>query len=133
MLLDTHAFLWWIASPDHPKLSSKAKEAIADERNDIILSVVSGWEIAIKASLGKLEVPGLELPEDLERFVSEQAAENDFDILTVRLDHAMRVHQLPYYHKDLFDRLLIAQALLEGVPVLSKDSEFSSYPVDIIW
>lgn len=133
MLLDTHAFLWWIADPDHPRLSSTAKEAIADERNDIIFSVASGWELAIKASLGRLEVPELEIPKDFGRFIAEQAVENDFEVLSVSLDHAMGVYQLPLHHRDPFDRLLIAQALAEGLPLLSKDSELSSYPVNVIW
>lgn len=133
MLLDTHAFLWWIADPDHAKLSSTAKDAIADEQNDIIFSVASGWELAIKASLGRLEVPELKIPKDFGQFIVEQAAENDFEVLSVSLDHAMGVYELPHHHRDPFDRLLIAQALAEGIPLLSKDSEFSSYSVDVIW
>ncbi len=128
MLLDTHAFLWWIADPDHAKLSSTAKDAIADEQNDIIFSVASGWELAIKASLGRLEVPELKIPKDFGQFIVEQAAENDFEVLSVSLDHAMGVYELPYHHRDPFDRLLIAQALAEGIPLLSKDSEFPLTP-----
>lgn len=74
MLLNTHAFLWWIADPDHPRLSSTAKEAIANGQNDIIFSVASGWELAMKASLGRLEVPELKIPKDFGRFERLQGA-----------------------------------------------------------
>lgn len=133
MLLDTHAFLWWIADTDHPKLSPVAKEAIADGRNNIMFSVASGWELAIKASLGRLEVPELKVPKDFGRFITEQAANNDFQVLSISLNHAVGVYQLPHYHGDPFDRLLIAQAIAENIPILSKDSEFASYPVDVLW
>lgn len=133
MLLDTHAFLRWISDPDHPSLSCTAKEAIADGRNNITFSVASGWELAIKASLGRLEVPGLEVPEDFGQFIAQQASENDFEVLSITLDHAMGVYQLPHHHRDPFARLLIAQALTEDIPLLSKDSEFSSYAVEVIW
>ena len=133
VLLDTHAFLWWIADPDHPRLSSTAKEAIADGQNDIIFSVASVWELAVKASLGRLEVPELKIPKDFGRFIAEQAAANDFEVLSISLDHAMGVYQLPHHHGDPFDRLLIGPGSGGGHTLLSKDSEFSSYSVDVIW
>lgn len=133
MLLDTHAFLWWIADTNHPNLSPTAKETIADGQNNIVLSVASGWELAIKASLGRLEVPELTVPKDFGRFITEQATSNDFQILSISLDHAMGVYQLPHHHGDPFDRLLIAQAITENIPILSKDPEFSSYPIDVLW
>lgn len=87
----------------------------------------------MKASLGRLEVPELKIPKAFGRFITEQAAENDFEVLSVSLDHAMGVYELPHHHKDPFDRLLIAQALAEGMPLLSRDSEFSSNSADVIW
>ncbi len=126
MLLDTHAFLWWIA--DDARLSDRAREVIADGRNDVLFSAASGWEIAIKAGLGKLEVP-----EDLEAFVDEQLSKNAFRALPVRLSHALRVRSLPDHHRDPFDRLLVAQSVLEGLPILSADPQVALYPVEVVW
>ncbi len=126
VLLDTHAFLWWIA--DSAELSEGAREAISDEDNGPIFSVVSGWEIAIKARLGKLE-----LPDAPEKFLSEQIFRNDLEVLPIYLRHALRVYDLPDHHQDPFDRLLVAQAILEGVPILSADPEIVRYPVQTIW
>lgn len=130
-LLDTHAFLWWIA--DAPGLSDRAREVLADDRNELLFSVASAWEIAIKVSLGKLEIPEVEVPEDLEQFVTNQVSENAFEVLPVSLKHALGVYSLPQHHKDPFDRLLIAQALAEGIPLLSRDPAFSSYPIKVVW
>lgn len=126
-LLDTHVFLWW--GSNDPKLSKRVREILADERNELLFSAASGWEIAIKASLGKLD----NVPEDLVGFVSEQISENAFEVLPVHLDHVLGVHALPQHHKDPFDRLLIAQAVAEGVPLLSGDTEFASYFIEVIW
>ncbi len=126
VLLDTHTFLWWIS--DSPKLSDVAREAIADERTQPIFSVVSGWEITIKAGVGKLEIPG-----SPGRFLSEQLSRNDVEILPIYLRHALRVYDLPDHHKDPFDRLLVAQAVLEKLPILSADPEISRYPVETVW
>ena len=126
VLLDTHAFLWWIS--DSPKLSDGAREVIEDGRNEPIFSAVSGWEIAIKAGVGKLE-----LPDAPEQFVREQLSQNDLAVLPVHLRHALGVYGLPDHHHDPFDRLLISQALLEGIPILSADPGISRYPVQTIW
>jgi len=126
VLLDTHTFLWWIA--DSPQLSDVARDAIADERTQPIFSVVSGWEIAIKAGVGKLEIP-----DSPEKFLSEQLSRNDVEILPIYLRHALRVYDLPDHHKDPFDRLLVAQAVLEKLPILSADPEISRYPVETVW
>ena len=126
MLLDTHAFLWWVS--DSPKLSELARETIADERNEPIFSVVSGWEIAIKVGVGKLE-----LPDPPEKFVTGQLSRNDMEVLPLHLGHALRVHALPDHHRDPFDRLLVAQAIVEGIPLLSADPQIDLYPVNIIW
>jgi len=126
VLLDTHAFLWWIS--DSPKLSDVARDAIADERTRPIFSVVSGWEITIKAGVGKLEIPV-----SPEKFLYEQLSRNDFEILPISLRHALHVCELADHHQDPFDRLLVAQAEVEGLPLLSTDPEISRYPVEVIW
>ncbi len=126
VLLDTHAFLWWIE--DAPRLSGRAREAIADEGNEILFSVVSAWEIVVKVGVGKLA-----LDEAPERIIPEQIGRNDMEILPIKLDHALRVHELPNHHKDPFDRLLVAQALDEGIPIISVDPEVARYPVEVVW
>ncbi|MCL6639359.1 MAG: type II toxin-antitoxin system VapC family toxin [Firmicutes bacterium] len=125
-LLDTHTFLWWIT--DDARLPARVREIIADEENDLFLSSASGWEISIKARLGKLE-----LPSDLVSFVVEQMAENAIDPLPVEINHALYVYNLPAYHRDPFDRILIAQARLENMPILTSDQQIGRYPVKVIW
>jgi PIN domain nuclease of toxin-antitoxin system len=125
-LLDTHAFLWWIA--DDARLSEKAREIILDGRNELLFSAASGWELSIKAGLGKLE-----LTEDLERFVADQISRNAFQVLPIYLSHALYVRKLPHYHRDPFDRLLISQAVLEEMPLLSADPQISRYSIEVVW
>ncbi len=125
-LLDTHTFLWWIA--DDPRLSRSVSKIISEGINEIYLSVASCWEMAIKAKLGKLEVPG-----DLERFIPEQMLTNAIESLPIRMSHALHVHKLPAHHRDPFDRLLIAQAQLENLPILTSDHQIARYSVEIIW
>lgn len=126
LLLDTHAFLWWIT--DDPRLSEKAREIMGDGKNQLFLSVASGWEIAIKAKLGKLKVS-----DDLEHFIPEQVALNAIENLPILLSHVLHVYALPDYHRDPFDRLLISQAQLEELPILTADSQISQYPVEVVW
>jgi PIN domain nuclease of toxin-antitoxin system len=126
VLLDTHAFLWWI--DNNPKLSSCASGIISDAGNAIFLSAVSGWEIAIKARLGKLMLPG-----DLERFIADQLAANAFSGLPIQLSHALHVYTLPAIHRDSFDRILVAQSQLEDMPILTADLQIARYPVEVIW
>ena len=126
VLLDTHVFLWWIT--DDPRLSPLAREIIADGTNRIYFSAASGWEIAIKAKLGRLKLPG-----NPERFVPEQLKLNAIEALPVQLSHALHVHKLPDHHRDPFDRLLIAQAQLEKMPILTADPQISRYSVEVIW
>ncbi len=125
-LLDTHAFLWWIA--DDSRLSKKAREIIADGHNELFLSAASGWEMAIKARLGKLQ-----LSDSLERFVPEQLIINGIEGLPVQMRHTLHVQILPDYHRDPFDRLLVAQAQLEGLPILTRDPYIARYQVKTIW
>lgn len=125
-MLDTHAFLWWVA--DKPDLSAGAREFIASEHHEPIFSVVSAWEIAIKVGVGKLEVPG-----SPEKFVTDQLARNVFEVLPIHLRHALHVYDLPDHHRDPFDRLLVAQATAENLAVLTADPLVARYPIQTIW
>ncbi|WP_456476820.1 type II toxin-antitoxin system VapC family toxin [Oceanithermus sp.] len=126
LLLDTHAFLWWIS--DDPRLSPAAHEAIADGASEVFLSAVSVWEMVIKMGLGRLE-----LPEDLESFLARQLQVNGFRPLAMTLPHALAVRHLPDVHKDPFDRLLVAQAQHEELVLVSGDAAVRRYPVSVIW
>lgn len=126
LLLDTCAFLWWCA--DAEELSPAARAAIADAGNECFLSLASCWEMAIKASLGKLA-----LAQSIERFVPEQLAANDFQLLDIRLRHIGRLEGLPFHHRDPFDRLLVAQAQAEGLTLVSADPSLAAYDVVRIW
>jgi PIN domain nuclease of toxin-antitoxin system len=126
LLLDTHAFLWFVGADN--RLSGKAASAMKDEANAILLSVASVWEMAIKAGLGKLR-----LPQAVEAFVPQQMQINTIGQLAIDFRHAARVEGLPPLHTDPFDRLLIAQALTEGLPIVSADPAFDAYGVQRIW
>jgi len=125
-LLDTHAFLWWITND--PRLSKKVREIISDGENELFLSVASGWEMAIKAGLGRLQ-----LPPNLEHFILEQMALNAIESLPVQMSHALHVYKLPAHHRDPFDRMLIAQAQLQNLPILTVDPQIARYSVKVIW
>ena len=126
LLLDTHTFLWWVG--DAPELSAKARQAIARSRNECFVSLASLWELAIKSSLGKLKISG-----SVERFIPEQLAANRFRELGIEVRHVARVARLPFHHRDPFDRLLAAQALEEGLTIVSADPRFRRYGVRRIW
>lgn len=126
LLLDTHVFLWWVE--DAPALSRKARAAIANPENQCLLSLASSWEMAIKLSLGKLK-----LPDAIERFIPEQLAVNGFSQLPIDFRHVTRVAALAFHHRDPFDRLLVAQALEEKLPVITSDPRFAKYGVKRIW
>ncbi|MEZ4707481.1 MAG: type II toxin-antitoxin system VapC family toxin [Caldilineaceae bacterium] len=126
LLLDTHAFIWWDIEPS--PLSPRAFELCQNPDNQLVLSVVSVWEMEIKIQLGKL---GFERP--LDEMVAEQRRLNGVEILPVTLEHVFEIEKLPLIHRDPFDRLLIAQARVEIVPFISRDKEFSAYPVTVEW
>src|SRR5712692_5477839 len=109
LLLDTHAFLWWVH--DARELSTKARAAVADPDTECLLSLASCWEIAIKLSLGKLK-----LPTTIGRFIPEQLAANGFRQLDIGFRHIGRIASLPFHHRDPFDRLLAAQSLEDAFP-----------------
>ena len=127
VLLDTQAFLWAITAPE--RLSRRARQAIEDEDNEVLVSVATVWEIAIKASLGRLEPDVAEiersLPDDMERHA--------FQPLPVQMRHALRVATLPPVHRDPFDRLLVAQAIVEDLHLVTADRELGAYGVKVVW
>jgi PIN domain nuclease of toxin-antitoxin system len=126
VLLDTHVFLWWVEGDR--ALPARARAALADQENECLISLVSVWELAIKVGLGKLK---LKLP--VKRYVVEHAATNDFRILDIRMAHIGRVETLAPHHGDPFDRLLVAQAVEERLPVVTADPIFRKYGVKRIW
>jgi PIN domain nuclease of toxin-antitoxin system len=125
-LLDTNAFIWWVTND--PKLSARAAQTISSRANELLISTISVWEIAIKEALGRIVVRG-----DLQSLLAAQISENTATILPFALDHALRVANLPSHHKDPFDRALIAQAVVENVPIITSDRIISRYPVQVIW
>jgi len=125
LLLDTHTFIWWDSDPG--RLSGLALSALRDPANAVWLSVGSVWEMVIKAQLGKL---ALRLP--LADIVAQQQA-NGLQILPIALAHVLAIEGLPPVHKDPFDRLLIAQAIVEGAELVSADPVFAQYPVRLLW
>jgi len=125
-LLDTHTFLWW--NMDDPRLSEKASDFIADGSNEIFFSAASAWEIAIKAARGRLI-----LPEPPQTYIAKRISLHHFSPLAVQVIHAVKVYELPEHHRDPFDRLLIAQCQLEGLPILTDDPNIARYPLTVIW
>jgi PIN domain nuclease of toxin-antitoxin system len=126
LLLDTQTFLWWISN--NPELSVTAKETIAHEEAEVFVSVVTAWEMVIKTKLGKLllpELPGILIPKMLER--------HNFQNLPVTLQQTLRVYDLPDYHKDPFDRLLMAQAMTEDLVFVTSDAAIKRYDLEILW
>lgn len=126
VLLDTHAFVWWIAASE--RLSAAARSLIADETNEILVSAASAWEIATKYRLGKLPEADA-LASDLSGHIGRQG----FEELAIGVADAERAGRLPGPHRDPFDRMLIAQALVRELPIVSTYSVFDAYAVDRIW
>jgi len=126
LLLDTHTVLWfwW----NDPKLSDVAKDTITNPDNRKLVSTASCWEIAIKVSLKKLD-----LGSSYGEFIPRQIARNNFEMLTISHDHLAMTASLPFHHRDPFDRLLIAQAMCEDIPLISTDQRLDAYPVERIW
>jgi PIN domain nuclease of toxin-antitoxin system len=126
ILLDTHTFLWFVN--DDPRLSQPARVLIETEESQPFLSVASLWEIAIKISLGKLN-----LKQPYEIFIPQQLALNGIGILNVTLEHTAAITTLPFHHRDPFDRLLVVQSKIEKMPLVSIDSAFDAYEVKRVW
>ena len=125
LLIDTHCWLWWLTEPE--KLSDTAVAILKNTDNTILFSAVSSWEIAIKYSLNKLP-----LPEPPDRFVPSRIEREGFATLPIHHAHALKTASLPHHHKDPFDRLLIAQSMVEAVPIMTADPTFDLYDVDVI-
>jgi PIN domain nuclease of toxin-antitoxin system len=126
LLLDTHAFLWAIT--DDPQLSGKARRLFTGSENELFLSVAGVWEILVKVQIGKLP-----LPKPAGDYLQKQLAKNAVQVLPIRLRHALRLEQLPLHHRDPFDRILIAQALEEEMPILTADPVMNQYSATLLW
>jgi PIN domain nuclease of toxin-antitoxin system len=126
VLLDTHAFLWWVS--DEKPLPRKAAKLISDEGNIIFVSHATVWEMAIKAAIGKLT-----LPEAAGTFVQKQCKLNRFQLLPISIAAISMIETLPLYHNDPFDRLLVAQCLDMKIPIISADALLTKYRVTRIW
>jgi len=124
-LLDTHTFLWFLNGSDD--LSAKARKAVEDNRQLNYVSIVSFWEIAIKISLGKLEL-GISYEE-----LQLQTIKNGFEFLPLTFEHSAGLIGLEFHHRDPFDRMIISQAIVEGLTIIGKDQNFPKYPVKLLW
>ncbi len=126
LLLDTHALIWFLEND--PELSAAAREVIEEPANQRWVSMASGWEIAIKAQIGKLR-----LPLAFEGLFPGALEARGFSILPIQAGHLHRYHALPLHHRDPFDRLLVAQALADGFTVVGNDAAFDAYGMTRIW
>ena len=126
VLIDTHAFLWW--DLDDARLSARADEVMRDGRNQIVVSTGSVWEVALKAAKGRLE-----LPDDLLVYVRDRLRRYRWTSLPIDETHAVRAASLPRIHSDPFDRVLVAQAQLESIPIVTADPAITRYDVETIW
>jgi PIN domain nuclease of toxin-antitoxin system len=124
-LLDTHTLIWFLEGED--ELSNVAKSQILNPDNTNFISIITFWEIAIKISIAKLEMKSSF--ENLNRIVWE----NNMEVLPIKFEHTLKISSLPFFHKDPFDRLMIAQGLVENMPIITKDENFKLYEVQIIW
>ncbi|MCM0593370.1 MAG: type II toxin-antitoxin system VapC family toxin [Gloeotrichia echinulata DVL01] len=126
LLLDTQCWLWWFAQPE--RLNEQVITHIADENNELWLSVASVWEIGIKVALGKLP-----LPEPIDSYISSRMVQLGTGSLQITAPHALQAAALPLHHRDPFDRMLVAQAQMEDMTLVSADGIFQKYDVPILW
>lgn len=126
LLLDTHAFIWWDSAPN--KLSSQVLALCQDRQNVLWFSVASIWEMQIKLQLGKLQ---LTLP--LKEIIGSQQRTNGIELLPITFEHVLALESLPAHHKDPFDRLLVAQAIVEDAVLVSADPNIARYAVRVVW
>lgn len=126
ILLDTNALLWHVAG--HPRLSTTAKMWIDDPAQDVVVSIASLWEITIKTSLGKLQ-----LATPLAVFIQQHILRSDVKLLPIEPTHLLTLSTLPHHHRDPFDRLIVAQALEENLPLVSSDNALDVYGIQRIW
>lgn len=126
LLLDTHAFLWW--NEANPRLSRRAHRLISDPDNRLYLSVVSAWEIVLKAAIGKLK-----LPSSAAVYIPARLAHYGIEALPLALNHVFAADNLPMHHCDPFDRMLVAQAQVERLPILTHDPQIRRYSTETVW
>ena len=126
VLLDTHAFLWLIT--DDERLSENARQTFLNTENSLFFSAVSLWEICIKKSLGKIS-----LRDGWFQTIKDEMEINTIQWLPIEMTHCAEVTELPFHHRDPFDRMLIAQAIVEEMKLLSRDSRLSDYAIELIW
>jgi PIN domain nuclease of toxin-antitoxin system len=126
LLLDTNVFIWLNDAPH--RIKEQVMTVLANPDNDLFLSLTSIWEMQIKIQLGKLQ-----LNDALPDILRTQQVDNNLQILTINLSHIWSLENLPYHHRDPFDRLLIAQAQTEGMTLVSADGIFDLYDVDLLW
>jgi PIN domain nuclease of toxin-antitoxin system len=126
VLVDTHTFLWALLH-DH-RLTSKAKQILTSNEHELVFSLVSLWEIDIKIKTGKLNAIGSSVA-----YIRDEMDAYGMQLLPIRYDHVLQLESLPHHHGDPFDRLLIAQALTESLPILSGDRIFASYGIKLVW
>jgi PIN domain nuclease of toxin-antitoxin system len=126
LLVDTHTFLW--ALLEDRRLSAKARQVLRSDENELVFSLVSLWEIAIKIKIGKLNAIGSSVD-----YIREQMDAYGMELLPIRYEHILQLEMLPLHHSDPFDRLLIAQAITERLPILTHDARLPAYPVKVIW
>ncbi|QKQ76981.1 type II toxin-antitoxin system VapC family toxin [Nostoc sp. TCL240-02] len=126
LLLDTHTFIWYVT--DNSRLSNQVVELINDKKNEILLSIASLWETAIKQNLGKLS-----FNQPFEIFIRQQLNLNDFSLLDIKINHVTVFATLFLHHRDPFDLILIAQALVENILILSADKIFDAYSIERLW
>lgn len=126
ILLDTHAFIWWVTNDS--QLSDIARACITDPDNDVFLSIASAWEIVIKVNIGKLI-----LPEPPESYIPSRLASNQLESLPIQMNHVLQVSALPNHHRDPFDRILIAHSQVEQMPILTADNLIAQYSVNVIY
>ena len=126
LLLDTHTFIWWADEPE--KLSVNALQALEEENNHLLLSLISVWEMQIKVQLGKMKLSLL-----LKDLIESQEQANELEVMRITREHIFALDSLPFHHKDPFDRLLIAQSIAENITIVSADPKLSAYPVTLLW
>jgi len=126
LLLDTHTFIWFVYNAQ--ELPDKTRELLEDDSTELNLSLASVWEMAIKVSIGKLQ-----LAEKVTDLVTNQMTKDEIELLSITLPHLDLIETLPFHHKDPFDRLLVAQSQVENIAIVSTDVAFDPYGVNRIW
>jgi PIN domain nuclease of toxin-antitoxin system len=126
VLVDTHTFIWALLH-DH-RLTPKAKQILTSNEHELVFSLVSLWEIAIKIKTGKLNTIGSSVA-----YIRDEMDTYGMRLLPIRYEHILQLESLPHHHSDPFDRLLIAQALTESLPILSADRAFANYGIKLVW